>query len=122
MKLEEHKGRGIEGYNKKCRLCGEEDEDLIHFISKCKKLEQIRDYNLLNGDISDPEERMRTLLYRDERSWRVGKLIRDLWDLRSKLLKEIEKPKIGRNKGLKHPVITTQGCISNRPKRITQKK
>ena len=38
LKLEEHKGRGIENYNKKCKLCGEEDEDLVHFISKCKKI------------------------------------------------------------------------------------
>jgi len=122
LKLEEHKGRGIEGYNKKCRLCGEEDEDLVHFISKCKKLEQVRDYNLLDRNISDPEDRMRILLYRDDRSWRVGKLIRDLWDLRRKLLKEIEKPTRGRNKGLRPPVLTTQGCIGTRPKRITQKK
>ena len=33
LKLEEHKGRGIEGYNKTCKLC-EEEEDLVHFVSK----------------------------------------------------------------------------------------
>merc|ERR1712179_264236 len=122
LKLEEHKGRGIEDYNKKCKLCGEEDEDLVHFISKCKKLEQVRDYNLLDKNISNPEDRMRTLLFRDNRSWKIGKLIRDLWDLRRRLLKEIEKPIGGRNKGLRPPVLTTQGCNGTRPKRITQKK
>ena len=95
LKLEEHKGRGIEGYNKKCKLCGEEEEDLVHFISRCEKLEPVRDYNLLDKNIRDPEERMRKLLYRDNRCWKVGKLIKDLWDLRRKLLKEIGKPTRG---------------------------
>ena len=90
MKLEEHKGRGIEGYNKICKLCEEEEEDLVHFVSKCKKLEPIRDYNLLDQNTSDPEERMRKLLFRDERCWEVGKLIKDLWDLRSELLNKLE--------------------------------
>ena len=142
MKLEEHKGRGIEGYNKKCKLCGEEEEDLVHFISICKKLESVRDYNLLDRNIRDPEDRMRKLLYRDDRSWRVGKQIKDLWDLRRKLLKEIEKPtrgtqpqetkkttkgtkvdsgsrktKVQRNRGPGPPVLTTQGCIGTRQKK-----
>ena len=34
IKLEEHKGRGIKGYNKTCKLCNEETEDLVHFIVK----------------------------------------------------------------------------------------
>merc|ERR1712179_755110 len=95
LKLEEHKGRGVEGYNKKCKLCGEEEEDLVHFISICKKLESVKDYNLLDRNIREPEDRMRKLLYRDDRSWRVGKQIKDLWELRRKLLKEIEKPTRG---------------------------
>ena len=50
LKLEEQKGRGIENYNKSCKLCGEEDEDLVHFITKCKNLEQNRDYDLLKAN------------------------------------------------------------------------
>merc|ERR1712179_177357 len=122
LKLEEQKGRGIENYNKKCKLCGEEDEDLVHFISKCEKLEQIRDYNLLDKNISNPEDRMRTLLFKNDRRLKMGKLIRDLWDLRRKLLKETEKLTGGRNNGPQPPMLTTQGCKGTRPKRITQKK
>ena len=40
LQLEKHKGRGNKNYNTMCRLCGEEEEDLIHFIVKCKKLEK----------------------------------------------------------------------------------
>ena len=48
LKLEEHKGRGQKEYNKICKLCKEEEEDLVHFISKCKKLESKRNYKLLD--------------------------------------------------------------------------
>ena len=143
LKLEEHKGRGIEGYNKICKLCEEEVEDLVHFVSKCKKLETVRDYNLLDRNTSDPEERMRKLLYRDERSWKVGKLIKDLWDLRRELLKKADritgvaqsrKPKkntkygntdsgsgideVQGNRGSGPLMITTQGCNGTRPDNI----
>ena len=121
LKLEEHKGRGIEGYNKKCKLCGEEDEDLVHFISKCKELEQVRDYDLLDRNISDPEERMRILLFRDDRSLRIGKLIRDLWDLRRQQLKEIEKVTRGRRKDPQPLVPTTQGCKGKKGKQKMNK-
>ena len=105
-----------------------------------KKLESVRDYNLLDRNISDPEDRMRKLLYGDDRSWRVGKLIKDLWDLRRKLLKSIEKStrvaqsrktrkttkcgntdsgsgkdKIQGNRSSGPLVLTTQGCNGTRP-------
>ena len=125
LKLEEHKGRGIEGYNKKCRLCGEEEEGLVHFISKCKELEQVRDYDLLNRNISDPEERMRTLLFRDDRCMKVGKLIRDLWDLRRQQLKEIEKMTKGRRKDpqtLEPTIQESKGKKGKRKKNINKQK
>ena len=94
LKLEEHKGRGIEGYDKTCKLCKEENEDLVHFISKCRKLEGIRDYELLDKNISNPEDRMRKLLYRDNRCYEVGRMVKDLWDQRRKLLNEISSMQI----------------------------
>ena len=111
-------GRGIEVYNKTCKLCEEEEEDLVHFVSKFKKLEPIRDYNLLDKNTSDPEERMRKLLFRDERSWEVGKLIKDLWDLRRELLNKLENVtkvklprKIKKNTSIGH---TDSGSSMNR--------
>merc|ERR1712179_249186 len=89
LKLEEQKGRGKENYNKNCKLC--EEEDIVHFTTKCKKLEKMRDYNLLDRDIEDPEERMRTLLFRYERREDIGRMIKNLWDLRKQMLDEIEE-------------------------------
>ena len=90
IKLEEHRGRGIEGYDKTCKLCKDENEDLVHFITKCRKLEGIRDYNLLDNNINNPEDRMRKLLFRDSRCYEVGKMVKGLWTLRRKLLKNTQ--------------------------------
>ena len=86
IKLEEHKGRGIEGYDKTCKLCKEENEDIVYFLTKCRRLEDIRDYELLDRDINNYEEIMRKLLFRDNRCYEVGKMVKDLWIQRRKLL------------------------------------
>ena len=114
--MEEQKGRGKVNYNKSCKLCEEEEEDLVHFITKCKNIEQKRDYNLLDREIKDPEERMRTLLFRNERRQDIGRMIKNLWDLRRQLLKEKEK-KGGRNTNTQAPQITTQGCRKKKQKK-----
>ena len=40
LQLEEHKGRGKESYDTTCKLCGEEEENIVHFTIKCSKLKQ----------------------------------------------------------------------------------
>ena len=77
LKLEEHKGRGKENYNKNCKLCEEEVEDIVHFTTKCKKLEKVRNYGLVDKNIEDPEERMRILLFRNESREEIGKMIKN---------------------------------------------
>ena len=77
--MEKHKGRGNKNYNTTCRLCGEEEEDLIHFIVKCKKLEKKRNSSVINNSILDPEERMKDLLYRNKDYRSTSRVVRDLW-------------------------------------------
>ena len=84
LQLEEHKGRGNQGYDTKCKLCQEETEDIIHFTIKCKKLENKRNYNIIDKNIRNPEERMRVLLFRNKNYLLVSKMLRDLWDLKKK--------------------------------------
>ena len=86
LQLEKHKGRGNKHYNTTCRLCGKE-EDLIHFIIKCKKLEKKRNGSVINNNILDPEERMKDLLYRNKDYRNTSRVVRDLWTLRRQLLK-----------------------------------
>ena len=62
---------------------------MVHFITKCKNLEIKRDYNIIDINISDPEERMRTLLYRNENHQEVGGLVKNLWTLRKELTNKL---------------------------------
>merc|ERR1712055_303085 len=88
LKLEEQIGRGKVNYDKKCKLCEKEEEDIVHFTVNCEKLEGKRNYDLINKELTDPEERMRTLLFRNENKQEVGRMIRDMWEMRSKILKD----------------------------------
>ena len=91
LQLEEHKGRGQINYNSNCKLCGKEKEDLVHFLIKCEKLEVKRNYEVIDENIDNPEERMRKLLYRNRKHQEVGKQIKNLWDLRKKSIEKINK-------------------------------
>ena len=84
LQIEEHKGMGHQGYDTTCKLCQEEKEDIVHFTTKFKKLEEIRDYDIIDRSIREPEERMRVLLFRNQNHTLVGRLIRRLWDLRKR--------------------------------------
>ena len=58
LQLEEHKGRGNQNYDTTCKLCGEEEEDIAHFLVKCKELEGERDSRLMNGTQQSTEEKL----------------------------------------------------------------
>ena len=89
LQLEEHKGRGLEHYNTTCKLCKDEEEDLVHFLIKCKALEEERNYEILENNTNDPELKARILLFRNENIQEVSKLIRSLWECRKKLMKQV---------------------------------
>ena len=94
--LEEAKGRGLLGYNKKCKLCGLEEEDLLHFTMICPILEKTRSrHRIINNSIRDPKERMLELLFKQNEHQKAGSLIRNLWNKRKQILeyKEDEKKK-----------------------------
>ena len=91
MKLEEAKGRGNKHYNKECKLCGKGEENLVHFIVECTALEGKRNYNLLNRNIEDPNQRLIDVLYRQEDHRGVGWMIRAMWFRRKAILACKEK-------------------------------
>ena len=86
LKLEEHKGRGIPGYDKTCKLCRESEEDIVHFTIDCKKLEKVRNYNLIDNELNSSEEKMKTLLFRNSNFQEIGYMIKKLWEERRELL------------------------------------
>ena len=52
--LEEARGRGKAYYNRICKLCGQEEEDLIHFMLKCPFLEKRRDCSVCPRRVIPP--------------------------------------------------------------------
>ena len=87
LKLEEVKGRGKPHYDKSCKLCYQEEEDLVHFTVKCPLLERMRDYDLIDKRIQDPKDRMIELLFRQNRYQEVGHMLKKLWNRRKCILK-----------------------------------
>ena len=91
LQLEEHKSRRMDNYDTTYRLCGVEKEDIVHFIVRCSSLEQKRDYKLVNRNIKDSEDRMRELLFRNGNHMEISRMIKNMWELRRKLLNAQKK-------------------------------
>ena len=95
LKLEEAVGRGNTFYNRTCKLCGQGEEDLVHFIVECPTLERKRDYRLLEENIQNPKERMIQFLFRQNRFQETGRMIRIMWYTRRAILKYRKDTKKG---------------------------
>ena len=110
LQLEEHRGRGKNFYDSTCKLCEVEKEDIVHFIAKCKVLENKRDYSILNKDIMDPEERTKDLLYRNKNHNDIGIMIRTMYEARKKAMEAICPQLVHPNKGDKEPSCSQPIC------------
>merc|ERR1711895_347532 len=64
LSLEEARGRGKAYYDKICKLCEQEEEDLLHFMIKCPYLEKRRDYEIIDESVVEPKERLIKCLFR----------------------------------------------------------
>ena len=87
LKLEEAKGRGKPYYDKICKMCGLEEEDLLHFIIKCPTLERRRNYSILDNSLQVPEERLIQCLYKQRNYQEIGRMIKEMWYARRSILK-----------------------------------
>ena len=109
LKLEEAQGRGNKHHNKICKLCGQKEEDLVHFIVECKALETMRNYDVLDWSIEDPEERMIKFLFKQEDYQGAGKMVKELWFKRRNIIKNREKMELER----KNRSIPSKLCRSD---------
>ena len=87
LKLEEAIGRGKAFYNKTCKLCKQDEEDLLHFIIECPVLERRRNYEILDRRIQEPKDRLIQCLFRQNRFQETGKMIKEMWYARRNILK-----------------------------------
>merc|ERR1711874_534238 len=79
LKLEEAKGRRNPFYDTICKLCGQDEENLVHFIIECKALEGKRDYDLLDSSIENPKDRMVKFLFHSEDYQKTGCMVKKIW-------------------------------------------
>ena len=93
LKLEEQIGRGKSRYDKTCKLCGRENEDMVHFVIKCPTLEVDRDHDLIDSRIANPQEKLIDLLFGNGDPREVGGMIRKMWHRRRCMLAFMKKEK-----------------------------
>ena len=83
LQLEDHLGRGVAGYDKTCKLCKLEEEDLEHFLIKCPELEKKRNKEIMkNEQRMTAEKRTIQKLFKEKPYSEIGKIIRNMLEYR----------------------------------------
>ena len=76
LRLEEAMGRGNIFYNSICKLCKQEEEDLLHFMIECPRLERNRNYEIIDEEIIEPKKRLIQCLFKQRKYQETGKMIK----------------------------------------------
>ena len=92
LQLEEYQGRGKPNYDTTCRLCGEEEKDILHFLIKCRKLEEKRDSRMIDGTRINAEDKLIQLLFINKDHQEVAKMIKNMWYLRKRMRDDLKPP------------------------------
>ena len=88
LQLEDQLGKGIENYNKTCKMCKLEDENLEHFLIKCSAFQRIRDPIIININTNQtPEQQTAHILFKEKQYERTAKMIKNMWNYREDLLR-----------------------------------
>ena len=100
LRQEEAMGRGKVFYNKTCKLCKQEEEDLLHFMIECPHLERKRNYEIIDERIMEPEKRLIQCLFKQSKYQETGKMIKEMWYTRRNMI-EYEKKNKKKDRGIK---------------------
>ena len=89
LQLAEWYGRGKNGKGEiKCPICKESDEDLIHFLIDCDKLEESRDPKIMNKVKIKKSKilQVRTLLFKLKEWDNIAEMIQKMWNKRKSII------------------------------------
>ena len=92
LHLEDHLGRGYPHYDKTCKLCGEGEEDLEHFLVKCKKLDSERDRRIKEDPDMPAQEKTIEILFKNENYQETAKMISNMRNLRKRQRDDLRTP------------------------------
>ena len=92
LQLEEHLGRGKTNYNTTCKLCGQGEENLEHFLIECNKLEEKRDPIIMEGPQMTAEDKTIQILFRNKNHQEVAQMIKNMWNLRKRMRDDLRPP------------------------------
>ena len=93
LSLEEAKRRGNIFYNSICKMCKQEEEDLLHFVIDCPKLESKRNYEIIDRGIAEPGKRLVHCLFKQRKYQETGKMIKSMWYTRKNIIEQGKKEK-----------------------------
>ena len=78
-------------------MCKQEEEDLLHFIIECPRLEDKRNYEIIDERITEPKKRLIQCLFKQKRYQETGKMIKNMWHTRKKIIEQVKKKKKNRS-------------------------
>ena len=82
----------VEEQDTRCKLCGNEYEDIIHFMIDCKEIEKTRDKQLMKRHQDENKETMiGNILFKQENIEETKIMLGKMWKYRKEKTKEIEK-------------------------------
>ena len=88
LHLEEYHARRNRNHDKTCRLCGQAEEDLEHFLVVCPSLETKRDREIMEvWQSNDTKKQTVDILFNEKIFDKTGGMIKSLWLHRKDLLR-----------------------------------
>ena len=92
LQLEEHLVRGKTHYDKTCKLCVVEEENLENFLVKCTKLESERSKRIMEGTAIPAQEKTIEILFRNNNHQEIALMIKKMWNLRKRMRDDLRPP------------------------------
>ena len=88
LKLEEVINRRNREYDKTCKLCGAEEENLRHYILECPRLEGKRDRGLMEKWRNiDKDKQLIDILFNEKDHEKLRQMLGTMWQHRKDLLR-----------------------------------
>ena len=86
LQLEEYFNRRNRNYDKTCKLCNQEEENLEHFLVVCPRLQSKRDPAIMDQwNNLDTRTQTASILFKEKDYNRTGAMIRKMWLYRKDL-------------------------------------